>query len=173
LIKTILFVKLGLATIEECEKIMSVPKKIQALLKDSGVEYTVIRHDPVYTSEDAAKIRDTNISMGAKALVLFADKKPILAVVPGDRKLDFRLFKNKFDVRDLRMASSDEVREITTLEVGSIPPLGSVMGLKSYYDESFIDKDRVAFNAGSHTLSIKMKASDLLRVENPVISSIT
>jgi len=150
---------------------MSVLKKIQELLDSLNIEYELLNHTPVYTSADAAKIRDIGISNGAKALVFIADGDPILIVVPGDKKVDLRKFKQQFHIKDLRMASLIEVKEITTLEVGSIPPVGKVMNLKSYFDSSFLKKEVVAFNAGSHSVSIRMKASDLIKVENPIIES--
>ena len=72
---------------------MTVLDKILKLLDEENIVYEKVEHEPVYTSEDAAKIRDTGLSMGAKALILFADNTPILVVVPGDKKLDFNLFK--------------------------------------------------------------------------------
>lgn len=150
---------------------MSVLEKIQELLNSSNIKYELLNHEPVYTSVDAAKIRDTGLSNGAKALVFVADGKSILIVVPGDKKVDLKKFKQKFNIKDLRMASVSEVKEITTLEVGSIPPIGKAINLKSYFDSSFLEKEIVAFNAGSHTVSIRMKACDLIKTEGPVIES--
>lgn len=152
---------------------MTVFEKIKKLLDTAEVKYSVIEHEPVYTSKQAAQIRDSDVSMGAKSLVLIADKKPVLVVVPGDSKVDFKAFKNEFGVKDLRMASPDEVKEITTLEVGAIPPIGKVLGIDSYYDESFLEKEDITFNAGLHTISIVMKASDMLSVETPAIAKIS
>jgi len=148
---------------------MTVLEKILKLFNDNRIEFVRIDHEPVYTSEDAAKIRDTVLSIGAKALILYADNNSILAVVPGDKKLDFNKFKKNFVVKDLRMASKDEVYNLTGLEVGSIPPVGKSINLKSYFSDDFKFKDTVAFNAGMHTVSIKMKVEDLLKLENPVI----
>lgn len=150
---------------------MTVYEKIKDLFDSAGVEYKILEHPPVYTSADAAKIRDVTPHMGAKALVCFADKTPILLVLPGDRKADFKKFKKSFGIKDLRMATAVEVKELTTLEVGSIPPVGKVMDLLSYYDSEVVENEDVAFNAGSHTVSIIMKASDLVRVEQPTVSS--
>ena len=147
---------------------MTVLEKIIQKLNGEGIEYSRIEHEPVYTSEEAARIRDADISMGAKAIVCFADKRPCLVVVPGDKKIGFKLFKALFGVKDMRMASASEVTVLTTLEIGAIPPTGSLMDLKSYFDESFKLKDRVAFNAGSHTVSVVMKARDLIKTEKPV-----
>ena len=44
-----------------------------------------------------------------------------------------------------------------------------LFNLKVYFDKSVVENEVVAFNAGSHTRSIKMKAKDLVRVVNPVI----
>lgn len=145
----------------------SVLEKIEELLNKAKVEYKRIDHEPVYTSEQAAKIRDSDIRMGAKAIVCYADNNPVLIVVPGDKKINFGKFKRLFGVKDLKMAQPSEVIDITTLEVGAIPPVGKSMNLQSYYDKSFQQKDKVAFNAGSHTTSIIMKARDLIEVEKP------
>lgn len=148
---------------------MTVFGKIKSLLDKANISYEVIEHEPVYTSADAAHIRDTDVSQGAKALVMFADKKPLLFVVPGDKKVDFKKVKRELAVKDLRMAKPEEVEELTTLKVGSIPPVGKSIGLNSYFDESFLEKEKAVFNAGSLTTSIIMKASDLIKVENPGI----
>lgn len=151
---------------------MTVLEKIKKKLLDAGIEYEYMEHEPVYTSENAARVRGEELSAGAKALVLFGDKTPILCVVPGDKKADFKKIKKHLDVKDLRMATPDEVKELTTLEIGAIPPVGSVMGLPSHYDNSFMLKDTVAFNAGAHKVTIIMKSDDLIKVENPKILDI-
>ena len=117
----------------------------------------------MYTSKDAAKIRDTDMSMGAKALVFYADKHPILLVLPGDKKVNFRKVKHTFGIKDLRMATKEEVTELTGLEVGAIPPVGQAMRIKSYYDVSIAGKEKVAFNA-------VVQVDDLLKAEVPIIA---
>ena len=147
---------------------MTVFEKIIQTFNEQGVKYELLEHEPVYTSADAAKIRDTKLSDGAKALVFIADKNPILVVLPGDKKVDTSMFKKLFGISDLAMATKEQVKEITGLEVGAIPPVGSVMGLKVYFDDEFKSKDIVSFNAGSHSKSIRIQASELIKVENPI-----
>ncbi len=152
---------------------MSVFDEIKKLLDQASVEFKVVEHAPVYTSEDASKIRDTSLAIGAKALIWYADKSPILAVVPGDKKLDLKKFKQAFGFKDVRFATPNEVEVLTGLKTGSIPPIGKVLGLTSYFDESFLKGTHVAFNAGLHTVSILMRAQDLLKVEGPQLADIT
>lgn len=145
----------------------TVLEKIKTLLDASHIAYDLLEHEPVFTSEEAAKIRNSSLSMGAKALVLYGDKNPLLVVIPGDKKLDMKKFKQLFGIKDLRMATHDEVFTLANVKVGAVPPIGKALGLTSFYDESFKFKDKVAFNAGMHSVSIIMHATDLINVENP------
>jgi len=95
----------------------------------------------------------------------------MLIVVPGNMKIDFRAFKKIFAVKDLKMATPEEVLNITGLTIGSIPPIGKALNLPSYFDERIIQKEEVAFNAGSHTVSLFMSAADLSAVEQPIIGN--
>lgn len=156
----------------EVIKDSEVLRKIIQKLDSQEISYEKLEHEPVYTSEDAARVRDTNIQDGAKALICFADKVPVLAVIPAHMRLDFKKFKTNVGIKDLRLASREEVTELTNLVAGAIPPLGSVMGLKSYFHEDISKNTKVVFNAGAHTVSIKMKPKDLINIENPVLVDI-
>lgn len=144
---------------------------IKKLLAEECTDYQVYEHTPVYTSEEAANIRKVDMSMGAKAIVFYADKKPVLVVVPGDKKVNVKNFKALVHVKDLRIASPEEVTELTGLYIGAIPPMGSIMGLHSYYDVELVNKVKVAFNAGAHTVSVIMSAAELVRLEKPTVGN--
>jgi Ala-tRNA(Pro) deacylase len=109
------------------------------------------------------------LHQGAKALVLQADKKYILLVVPGDMRADLESLKTHLQVRRLAMASKDSVKEKTGLEVGAVPPFGSTIGLTTYIDPRMADNTEIVFNAGRHDRSIKMKYLDFMAVEKPVV----
>lgn len=149
-----------------------VTDKIIELFNASGVKYELIKHDPVYTSEEAAEIRGTDINTGAKALVFYADKTPMLFVVPGSKRLNLKDVKKQLEIKDLRMARPEQVLELTGLEIGSIPPIGKALGLKSIYDSEIGKKEKVSFNVGAHTVSIITSGEGLLAVEEPEILEI-
>jgi nondiscriminating aspartyl-tRNA synthetase len=139
------------------------------LLKKNLVEYDHFEHAPITTSEEAVKARGGTQHQGAKALVLQADKEFILLVLPGDLRANLDTFKTYLKVNRLKMASKDSVKEKTGLEVGTIPPFGSVIGLKTYVDERLSDNEFIIFNAGRHDRSIKMKYLDFLKLEKPTV----
>ena len=143
--------------------------RIVELLDAHEVAYKTYEHEPVFTSADAAKIRDTSLHIGAKALVLFADDKPIMVAVAGDKKIDMKKFKKLYQVRDLRMASALEVQQVTGVPIGAVPPFGNIFAIPLYMDTSLQSNETIVFNAGLHTKSISLKEVDFEKIAKPMI----
>lgn len=152
---------------------MTVHDKILDLLKSNSCKYGYYKHEPVYTSKQAARVRgDTKLHQGAKALVLQADKEFILFVLPANLRADLNKLQKLLKVKKLRMASKDSVKAKTGLEVGSIPPFGSVISLKTYVDSRLSNNSEITFNAARHDRSVKMKYLDYADLEKPTIISL-
>lgn len=149
---------------------MALTERLLAYLDENGVEHRVMHHEPVRTSEEAARVRGTPLESGAKALVYRADGRPVLLVLPADRRIDSRAFKGTFGVKNLSMVSPEELHELTGLEVGAVPPFGNLMGLDTYVDERLLDLPVISFNAGSRTTSVVMKPGDYRRLVNPTVA---
>ena len=147
--------------------------RLEALLHHQAVEFTVLRHEPVFTSEQAAAVRGTPVSSGAKALVLKAGDGFVLVVLPADRKLDSKKARDALGVKGLRFASKEEVMQLTGLEPGSIPPFGSLFGLKTYCEPALAENPSINFNAGDHSVSVQMPYLEYVRVESPAMTEIT
>ena len=147
----------------------SVTARIQALLHSRGVTFEFKEHAPVKTSQEAADIRGTPLHEGAKALVFAADAAIVLAVVPAHKRVGTRAFKRAFGIKNLRMVNPDELRELTGLPVGAVPPFGSVLDLPTYVDRGLLANERISFNAGSRSASIVMACKDYIDVEQPTL----
>jgi Ala-tRNA(Pro) deacylase len=145
----------------------SVFERVEGLLTEQGIAFQVLRHEPVYTSEDAARVRGTPLASGAKALVCKVDTGFVLFVLPADRKLDSHAVRRAKGWRKLRFASREEVLQRTGLAPGSIPPLGSLFGLPTLCDQRLGLNELINFNAGDHSLSVSMRYADYIRVERP------
>lgn len=145
---------------------MSIFERLSGFLATHGVAFDVSRHEPVFTSEDAARVRGTALASGAKALVCKADDKLVMIVLPADLKLASKATRQETGIKSLRFATRDEVEQATTLAPGSIPPFGSLFGLPTWCDRRLLDQPRINFNAGDHAISISMASQDYARVES-------
>lgn len=151
---------------------MSVFELIKQKLDQAGIGYTAEHHEPTRTSEDAARIRGVALHSGAKALVLCGSKTKVcwLFVMPADLKLDSK------KVRALvgeNVSFAADPQAVTGCVPGSVPPFGSVVGLKTYCDKRLAENQEINFNAGSLTDSIRMKYLDYLNLEKPELVDIT
>lgn len=156
-----------------------VTNKIKNLLENNNCDFKYFEHEPVRTSEDAANLRP-GISMhqGAKALICEAkfsngEKRPIMIVLPGDMKANFKSVRKLIGAKDLYLISPQDVLKLTGIEVGGVPPFGDLLGLEVYMDKWILENERIAFNAGDRTISIIMKSKDLERLVKPTIGEFT
>ncbi|MFA5136208.1 MAG: aspartate--tRNA(Asn) ligase [Patescibacteria group bacterium] len=145
--------------------------QIIKLLDTNHITYKVLEHEAVLTSEDASRVRNTKLSQGAKALIMYADKKPIMLVLSADKKVDLKQFKANQNIKDLRMATREEVKKITHVDVGAVPPLGNLFDIPVYVDKSLGTNHEIVFNAGAHTKSIMMEYKDYIQVCSPILDS--
>ncbi len=145
----------------------SIFQRIEQLLKQHHVAFDVLQHEPVYTSEEAAAIRGVPLCSGAKALICKGDDRFVMFVLPADLKLASKAVRRGQCWRKLRFANRDEVLEMTGLEPGSIPPLGSLFNLPTLCDRRLAENETINFNAGDHSISVSMRYADYEKVEQP------
>lgn len=136
-------------------------------LRSAGIEFRRLEHAVVFTSAEAAAVRGTPLASGAKALVCKADGEFLMFVLPADRKLASKSVRAARGWKSLRFADKEELRNLTGLEPGAVPPLGSLFGLKTLCDRRLADQATINFNAGAHAISISMTYDDYARIEQP------
>jgi len=112
----------------------TVFNRVESLLKQHGIMFRVLRHESVYTSEQAARVRGTPLASGAKALIVKGEDGFVMFVVPANRKLDSHVVRRAKGWKKMRFATREEVMELTGLTPGSIPPFGSLFNLSTHCD---------------------------------------
>ena len=147
-----------------------VTERLVRLLTDAGVAFEILEHEPVRTSEDAARVRGTRLEEGAKALVVRAGDRYVHLVLPAHRRADNAALRAGLETRTLRFATPDELMELTGCAPGAVPPFGNLFGLPVMVDEELVTLERIAFNAGSNAVSITMRAADFVRLSGARVS---
>lgn len=156
---------------------VSVPQKIKSVLDSNNCEYEMFEHEPVRTSEDAVKVRPgITFHQGAKALVCEAkysngEKEMVMVVLPADLKADLKAVRKFINAKDLYLVSSDVVLQCTGVEVGGVPPFGNIFGFKVFADKGLFENEKIAFNAGSRSITVIMKSSDYEYTVRPTVGN--
>jgi Ala-tRNA(Pro) deacylase len=146
---------------------MTIQEKIIKFLRENLVSFETLNHEPVFTSEEAARVRGLNPEMGAKSLLLRADDQFVLAVLPGDKKLNTKKLKEILKAKNIRFANPEEVEEKMFCQIGACYPFGNLIDLPMYVDPSLGENEIIAFSPGVHNRSIKIKWADYQRSVEP------
>jgi prolyl-tRNA editing enzyme YbaK/EbsC (Cys-tRNA(Pro) deacylase) len=147
---------------------LSVLEAIRTLLREHGVTFREVHHEPVRTSEQAAAAREEPLEIGGKAIVAKVGEGFHLLVFSAARRLDSKAVRKHLGARRFRFATAEELAELTGLVPGSVPPFGRpILPLDLYVDTSILGNERIAFNAGSLTDSIVLDRERYLEVARP------
>ena len=116
--------------------------EIYEFLNNKNIEYELQEHEAVYNMEELSKIDLLYPESDAKNIFVRDDKKNnyYLITIRGNKKVDLKEFKNKYNTRRLSFASSDDLLNILNLTPGSVTPLG-LLNDKESKVIFYIDKD--------------------------------
>jgi len=145
--------------------------KILALLEREHIAYILQEHEPVRTSEEAAKVRGVEIAAGVKSMVVKCDNSFYLFMLPGSARINWKRVKTITGCKNVRFATEEEAEELTHVKMGSVPPFPALLNLKGYIDYAVFRNEMAHFNPGSVIHTISMKAKDLGKINQAIQES--
>lgn len=142
---------------------------IYILLDKLNIWYRSVEHKAVYTMSEAAETVSPFPEAGAKNLFIRDDKKQnyYLITVKGDKRVDLKVFRRKYNTRALCFASATDLENIMGLIPGAVTPFG-LLNDKSCMVRMFIDKEFmkepgiIGVHPNDNTASVYMKTTDLI-----------
>lgn len=146
----------------------SYAESLRTTLASKGIWHRFIEFkDPVRTVEEAS--RKVPAERIIKSIVLIgSDKKPILAILPAESRISYRKIKTLLNVKDVRLARSEEVLEHSGYPVGGVPPFNKINRI--LLDPSVQRNDKSIAGGGDPDKLVELKTVDLLEFLNPIIA---
>src|SRR5215813_7989670 len=150
---------------------MSVATKLKEYLDDNRVKYDVLTHEIAYTAQDTAAAAHVSGKELAKSVVVSADDRFVLAILPAPAKVDLERLKGVLKVSAIRLAQESEFSSLFPgCDRGAMPPFGNLYGMDICVDESLTRDDEIVFNACTHVDAIRMKYRDFERLAHPRVA---
>jgi Ala-tRNA(Pro) deacylase len=147
--------------------------QLEQLLRSHSARFRIIEHPPEGKSDEVARIRGTLPGQGAKAMLCRskdASGRFVLAVLPGDRKVDFRKVAEAVGLTRISLANPTEATMETGCRVGAIPPFVFSSRITLVVDPLLVSENaEIAFNAGCLDRSIVLDSQDYLRIAQPIL----
>ena len=143
-------------------------KKLKAFLDENDVKYVTIKHSSAYTAQEIAASTHISGKEFAKTVIVKIDNIMAMAVLPASYQVDFKLLQEIFDTPKVSLASEAEFKYLfPDCEVGAMPPFGNLYDMEVFVAETLAEDEEIAFNAGTHTETIKLKYKDFERLVEP------
>ncbi len=105
------------------------------------------------TAKDAAKSLNCEVGAIVKSLLIKTEKKYKLCLISGDKKCSLSKLKRLLEIKDICLASPNEVKIQTGYTIGGVSPVGHINEIEIMVDNTLNRFDKI-FAAAGHPNSI-------------------
>src|SRR5437868_13563424 len=151
--------------------------RLIALLDQHKAHYRLIDHEPEGRTELVSAMRGNELSQAAKCIILMVKlgkkvTRYVLAVVPGDAKVDLQAVKALLQGTYVSFASAEIAERLAGSVAGTILPFSFNPELEVVVDPSLLENDELYFNAARLDRSLALKTSDYVALAKPRLGRI-
>lgn len=142
---------------------------------DMGLKVIEFSNVSTKTSELAAEALGVTVGEIAKSLLFLGDKKPVIIVTCGDKKIDTKKLKEILGVKKLSFAGLEDVQHITGYPVGGVCPLclPQSENIRVYLDISLGNYPKVFLAAGTPYSAIPITIDELKKITDGEIIDVS
>ncbi len=150
---------------------MPVLKRLQTYLDSHKIPYEVVSHSVAYSARRTAEALHVPGDMFAKVVIVKADQRFVMAVVPSTWRVDFKRLEEALGSRHVRLATEHELADLCPdCEVGTMPPFGNLYNMDVYVDQLLTQDEQILFDAGTHTGAMKLRYRDFAELVRPTVA---
>lgn len=149
-------------------------KRVEKFLKeyDSNLKVTLLDTSARTAVEASASLR-CKVGAIVKSLLFKAENTFILCLVAGDKKASLNKIKKIINIKDVSMASAEEVKDVTGFTIGGVSPIGHLNKINIYIDNSLERFDNLYAAAGHPNCVFKVDYSNLQKMTKGLIKEIS
>jgi prolyl-tRNA editing enzyme YbaK/EbsC (Cys-tRNA(Pro) deacylase) len=140
-------------------------ERVSSFLREAGVEARIHEFsDGTATAQDAADAVGCELGQIVKSLVFVCDERPVVALVPGDRRGDPAKVARAVDASTARVAKAQEVEDATGFSPGAVAPFPLPKIDTVLMERGLYHHEIVWAGAGSHKHVVGISPADLGRL---------
>jgi Ala-tRNA(Pro) deacylase len=157
--------------------VTSTYQQLLDLLAEHGADYDLVDHEPTGVTEDASAVRGHPAAWAAKALILVVkpdrrSRKYVLAVVPGDRRVDLDAVRRYYGARYAGVCETETAERLAGTPSGTILPIAMHHDVELLADPAVLEQPQLYFNAARLDQSVRLATADWRRIAWPVVHPI-
>ena len=153
-------------------------ERLVADLEAGGARYRLIDHAPEGRTDLVSALRGHDVAAAAKCLIVVVkvgkkQSRYVLAVVPGDARVDLQSVRELVGGTYVAFAGKDKAEELAGSVSGTVLPFSYHPRLELIADPALLETPELFFNAARLDRSIALATDDYTRLAAPRIAPIT
>lgn len=149
---------------------MECKERLEQYLREHGVPFKVMTHSAAYTMPEVAAALHVPGKQVAKVVMVKADGKIIMLVIPAAYRLDFAQVRALLGVKKVSLAGEEEFAGLfPDCATGAMPPFGNLYGVPVYVDQALAEEENIVFRVGTHQHTMKLAYADFARLAQPTV----
>ena len=149
-------------------------RRVEQVLKAFDPKLTVIvLKTSARTAIEAASSLGCEVGAIVKSLLFKTENSFTLCLVAGDRKASIIKIKKTLNIKDVSMASADEVKDVTGFTIGGVSPVGHLNKIDVFIDNSLKRFESLYAAAGHPNCVFKLDFINLQKITNGSIKEIS
>jgi len=135
-------------------------------LEKLNIPHQVFKHEtPVTSFEQAASDRNQRPEQIVRSILFqIRPEEFLMVLVAGPAQVDWKKLRQLVKRSRIRMASEEEVLNVTGYRVGTVSPFGLKSPVKILIDESVLKEEEISIGSGVRSVAIIMKSADVRQV---------
>lgn len=151
--------------------------RLIALLDAGAARYRLIDHAPEGRTELVSALRGHPLDQAAKCIILMLKQgrkvtRYVLAVVPGDARVDFAGVKREMEATFVGFADAAAAERLAGSVPGTILPFAFDPALTLIVDPGVLARREMFFNAARLDRSLALETADYARLADPRVAAI-
>jgi len=149
-------------------------KRVEKILKEFDESLNIIvLETSARTANEAASSLGCEVGAIVKSLLFKTEDSFTLCLVAGDKRASLNRIKKALKIKDVSMASAEDVKNITGYTIGGVSPIGHLKKIEILIDKS-LSRFNLLFAAAGHPNCVfKIDFTNLKKITNGVTEEIT
>jgi Ala-tRNA(Pro) deacylase len=153
---------------------MALNQRLQQLLDQLGVPYSVIPHKPADTAMGVAHTAHLAGRRVAKVVIVRdRDGQDIMVVIPAIEHVDHQAVRRVTGHEGIQLEDEKALKVLfPDCEVGAMPPFGALYDIPMYLDRCLAREEDIYFQGGNHHELVRMPFADYEHIAKPIVEGI-
>lgn len=156
---------------------MQTYEKLIGLLDEHGARYRLIDHPPEGRTDVVSPMRGNAVHQAAKCIVVLVKvgkkvTRYVLAVVPGDVRVDLGAVKAALEGTYAGFAATEVAERLAGSVAGTILPFSFHPDLELIVDPTLLENEEIFFNAARLDRSMALDTRDYVAIARPRLAPV-